>query len=119
MRPCWFTLKLRRVSGKNAKTSESVGASGGSAASESTLLESILRRRDSITIGRGTDCDLVIRDAKASRRHCQLTRTEDGFRLEDLGSRNGTYVNGEKISGSVQLKPSGTFKIGDTMFYLS
>ena len=119
LRGCWLPLKLRRVSDKNANTSEKDGAPGGSAAPEPTLLGSILQRRDSIVIGRGIDCDLVIRDAKASRRHCQLTRTEDGFRLEDLGSRNGTYVNGERITGSVQLKASGTFKIGDTMFYLS
>lgn len=107
------------MSGKNAKSSESVGTPGGSTADEPTLLESLLQRRDSIVIGRGTDCDLVIKDAKASRRHCQLTRSEGGFRLEDLGSKNGTYVNGERIGAAVQLKPSSTFKIGDTMFYLS
>lgn len=78
-----------------------------------------LRRRDTIVIGRGLDCDVVINDAKASRRHCRLTRGEKAFVLEDLGSRNGTYVDGERITAPVTLKPSQTFKIGDTVFFLA
>jgi pSer/pThr/pTyr-binding forkhead associated (FHA) protein len=81
-------------------------------------VETSLQKRDSVVIGRGTDCDVVIQDLKASRRHCQLTRTGDGFLLQDLGSRNGTYVNGERITGPVLLKTSHTFQVGDTMFYL-
>jgi predicted component of type VI protein secretion system len=78
-----------------------------------------LRRRAAIVIGRGLDCDVVINDAKASRRHCRLTRGDQAFVLEDLGSKNGTYVGGERITGPVALKPSQTFKIGDTVFYLA
>lgn len=85
---------------------------------EKSLIEANLQRRDSVVIGRGTDCDVVIQDLKASRRHCQLSRKEDGFLLEDLGSRNGTYVNGQKISAPILLKANHTFQIGDTMFYL-
>jgi pSer/pThr/pTyr-binding forkhead associated (FHA) protein len=85
---------------------------------EKTTIETNLQRRDSVVIGRGADCDVVIQDLKASRRHCQLTRNESGFMLEDLGSRNGTYVNGEKITAPVLLKAKHTFQIGDTMFYL-
>jgi len=65
------------------------------------------------------DCDVVIQDLKASRRHCQLTRKESGFLLEDLGSRNGTLVNGTKITQPMLLKVNQTFQIGDTMFYLT
>lgn len=78
-----------------------------------------LQERKSIVIGRGLDCDVVIKDVKASRRHCQLTRTESSFVLEDLGSKNGTYVDGESIKAPVQLKTNQTFKVGDTMFYLA
>ena len=85
---------------------------------EKSLLETNLQRRDSVVIGRGTECDVVIHDLKASRRHCQLTRNADGFLLEDLGSRNGTLVNGVKITAPVLLKTSHTFQVGDTMFYL-
>ena len=82
------------------------------------IIETSLQRRDSVVIGRGTECDVVIQDLKASRRHCQLSRKDEGFLLEDLGSRNGTYVNGEKITAPVLLKAKHTFQIGDTMFYL-
>ena len=85
---------------------------------EHKLIETSLQRRESVVIGRGTDCDVVIQDLKASRRHCQLTRREEGFLLEDLGSRNGTLVNGVKITEPILLKVNQTFQIGDTMFYL-
>ena len=48
-------------------------------------------------IGRGYDCDLVVTDAAVSGHHCRLTQQGDGFLLEDLGSRNGTFVNGIRI----------------------
>ena len=86
---------------------------------EDTTIFDALQRRNSVVIGRAPDCDVVIQDLKASRRHCQLTRKEDGFLLEDLGSRNGTLVNGAKITQPVLLKVNHTFQIGDTMFYLS
>ena len=46
------------------------------------------------TIGRRSDCDLRIADLSVSRLHAQLDRGEDGWLLSDLGSRNGTRVNG-------------------------
>jgi pSer/pThr/pTyr-binding forkhead associated (FHA) protein len=86
---------------------------------EIKLFETSLQKRDTVVIGRGMDCDVVIKDVKASRRHCQLTRKPDGFLLEDLGSRNGTLVNGVRITEPVLLKANQTFQIGDTMFYLA
>ncbi|MGA3370345.1 MAG: FHA domain-containing protein [Terracidiphilus sp.] len=49
-------------------------------------------------IGRGYDCDLVVTEAAVSSHHCRLTHQGDGFLLEDLGSRNGTLVNGVRIA---------------------
>jgi pSer/pThr/pTyr-binding forkhead associated (FHA) protein len=89
-----------------------------SAGPEFKLIETSLQKRNSVVIGRAPDCDVVIQDLKASRRHCQLTRKPEGFLLEDLGSRNGTLVNGTKIIEPILLKANQTFQIGDTMFYL-
>ena len=83
------------------------------------LIETSLQKRESVVIGRGSECDVVIHDMKASRQHCKLTRKEDGFLLEDLSSRNGTLVNGNPIKDPVLLKANQTFQIGDTMFYLA
>jgi pSer/pThr/pTyr-binding forkhead associated (FHA) protein len=86
---------------------------------EGKPVETKLGRREEIVIGRGVECDVVIKDVKASRRHCRLVRKGEGFLLEDLGSKNGTFVDGKKISDQVALKTQQTFKIGDTVFYLS
>jgi pSer/pThr/pTyr-binding forkhead associated (FHA) protein len=83
------------------------------------LVETSLQKRDSIVIGRGSECDVVIHDMKASRQHCKLSRQDTGFLLEDLGSRNGTLVNGQRITQPVLLTANHTFQIGDTMFYLT
>ena len=48
-------------------------------------------------MGRLPECDLKIDDALASRRHCEIRPEPDGYRLVDLGSLNGTTVNGAKI----------------------
>jgi pSer/pThr/pTyr-binding forkhead associated (FHA) protein len=56
-----------------------------------------------MVIGRQAECDLQLTEGHASRRHARLTLAEDGVWLEDLGSANGTFVNGAKITGKVRL----------------
>lgn len=56
-------------------------------------------------IGRAPDCDLVIAHPQVSARHCRLIRTGTGWVLEDLGSTNGTFVNGVRIQGAVTVRP--------------
>jgi pSer/pThr/pTyr-binding forkhead associated (FHA) protein len=107
------------VAEKSDNKSQGKPEAESNASADSHSLLDTLRRRDCVVIGRGTECDVVIKDPKASRRHCQLTRKGQGFLLEDLGSKNGTYVNGERIKEAVILKPNETFKIGETMFYLT
>jgi ABC-type multidrug transport system ATPase subunit/ABC-type multidrug transport system permease subunit len=60
--------------------------------------EDELKPKDAWVIGRAKDCDLVVSEAQVSSHHCRLTHLAGGFTLEDLGSTNGTYVNGVKIA---------------------
>jgi len=51
------------------------------------------------TIGRSNDCDVVLPDRQVSRQHAGIERDDGGYLLHDLGSKNGTFVNGEKVEG--------------------
>jgi hypothetical protein len=59
--------------------------------------------------------DLVIPDPGVSRRHARVLTNSGGVILEDLGSSNGTYVNGERISGPVELGAGDEVQLGDTV----
>jgi len=63
-------------------------------------------------IGSRPDCDLVVDLPKVSGRHCRLERDADGLALEDLGSTNGTYVNGVRINGKVRVTPGDSLTCG-------
>jgi RNA polymerase subunit RPABC4/transcription elongation factor Spt4 len=52
---------------------------------------------DIVTIGRDPASDIFLNDITVSRRHARIDRTDTGFVLSDVGSLNGTYVNGERI----------------------
>jgi hypothetical protein len=53
--------------------------------------------RDVTTIGRHPDADIFLDDVTVSRRHAELHHTDDGVLVRDLGSLNGSYVNGERV----------------------
>ena len=57
-----------------------------------------------LTIGREPDCNVVIADRQVSRYHARLTTTPKGLLLEDLGSKNGTYLNGKLVSDPAYLQ---------------
>ncbi len=63
-------------------------------------------------IGRMPDCWLTLEDDLASRYHARLTVTDEGVWIEDLGSRNGTYVNGERVDARVRLDDGDKIRIG-------
>jgi adenylate cyclase len=64
----------------------------------------------------GRDCDgFLLADPKASRCHARLAPEGDGVAVEDLGSRNGTWVNGERIAGQVRVSGNDSLVIGDTL----
>lgn len=58
-------------------------------------------------IGRDTDSDIQVDDRQVSRRHAEITQTEEGYTLRDLGSKNGTFLNGEAISQEPRLIRNG------------
>ncbi len=68
-----------------------------------------------ITIGRSSENNIVINDAKVSRIHLQLVQNDNGIcSVVDLNSANGTFVNGQKITGEVCLQPNDVIRIGNT-----
>lgn len=71
-----------------------------------------------LVIGRGTDCFLRIDDDLVSRRHARLLVTEIGVTFEDLGSRNGSRVNGAKTTVPSELRLGDTFEVGSQVFQL-
>ncbi|HEX3451248.1 MAG TPA: FHA domain-containing protein, partial [Isosphaeraceae bacterium] len=66
-------------------------------------------------IGSRADCDVVVDSSLVSARHCQLTQTADGYFLNDLGSTNGTYVNGLRVTAPTRLVPGDSITLGKTM----
>jgi len=67
-----------------------------------------------ITIGRSSENDIVVDDFKVSRVHLQLVFNDGICSVVDLNSSNGTFVNGQKINGEVQLQPNDVIRIGNT-----
>jgi pSer/pThr/pTyr-binding forkhead associated (FHA) protein len=57
--------------------------------------------RGRLVIGRGSECDLVLDEPEMSRRHAMIENSDDGIFLRDLGSANGTYVNGVQVRDAV------------------
>ena len=66
------------------------------------------------TIGSAADSDLVVNVPSVSGRHCRLSLLDDGYTLEDLGSTNGTYVNGIKLTQRQKISRSDTITLGLT-----
>ncbi|MBR0238003.1 MAG: FHA domain-containing protein [Thermoguttaceae bacterium] len=71
-------------------------------------------------IGRGQDADLFVDSMLVSRRHCLLDLVDGKVHITDLGSRNGTLVNGQYISEnvSVELDNQNEFSVGSLTFEL-
>ena len=70
------------------------------------------------TIGRSTGAQFIVDAPLVSRLHCQLTATADALRVKDLGSTNGTFVNGKRITASV-LRDGDRMTVGRVEFTVS
>src|SRR5579871_6668952 len=68
---------------------------------------------DPIIVGRNAACKLVLDDGKVSAVHAELVATEQGVRVRDLGSRNGTFVGGVRV-GEIFLASASKLRIGET-----
>jgi len=71
--------------------------------------------KESYVIGRSPDCEVVIAETQASRKHAELVWQKGGFVLRDLESANGTRVNGERII-EARLRPGDNVEIGSRTF---
>jgi hypothetical protein len=65
-----------------------------------------------VTIGRQSDCTITIRDTNVSREHVQLRRRPNGWTLRDLGSTNGTKLNGVRVEGEQMLANGDVIMLG-------
>ncbi len=66
---------------------------------------------DGLVLGRGADVDVPLSTASISREHCQVSRGASGIIVEDLGSTNGTFIDGQRVQ-SAYLSPASRLKVG-------
>jgi pSer/pThr/pTyr-binding forkhead associated (FHA) protein len=70
--------------------------------------------KDVVVLGRSAQVDLPLEDNNASRQHCQVRKWAGKYVVEDLQSKNGTFVNGEKIVKERELADGDLIALGDT-----
>jgi len=69
-----------------------------------------------VTLGRSPSCEIpLVDDGQVSRRHARVVVQGSALVLTDLGSRNGTLLNGERVQGEVVLHPGDRFLVGETL----
>lgn len=78
--------------------------------------KSIPLKRDEFIIGRSSECTLRAGSDAISRRHCSIVRTKAGWFASDLGSRNGTFLNDQRIKEPTPLKNGDEIRIGPLRF---
>lgn len=74
-----------------------------------------LQKDKPLTIGRSQDADIAVADEKVSRLHCGLRFMEGDFIVKNLGSRNGTYLNGSQVDVAT-IEPGDRIRVGSTVF---
>jgi pSer/pThr/pTyr-binding forkhead associated (FHA) protein len=86
---------------------------------EGALSGTTLPLRESGTvIGRNPESALVLEDDFASGRHARIFKREDGWYVEDLGSTNGTFLNGQRLTGAARVEAGASLRIGKTVVEL-
>ena len=69
--------------------------------------------RQETTLGRTRECDVVLAAGRVSRRHARILQDPDGYSITDLDSRNGTFVNGERVLGQRRLRDRDRIQLAD------
>lgn len=84
---------------------------------EKANLRNVPLKRDAV-VGRSADCDLRIVANGVSRRHCRILLAEDAVYVSDLGSSNGTFVDGKRIEADekILIPPGATLSLGGVKF---
>jgi hypothetical protein len=72
--------------------------------------------KDRLLTGRWPECNVQLADPRVSGRHCLLVRRLNGVFLQDLGSRNGTYLNGQPLREEVELSDQETLRVVEATF---
>ena len=70
----------------------------------------------SAVMGRNPDCDIVLDEGAVSRQHARITNIDGQFYVEDQGSRNGTFLNGELVTGRQLLEENDQLRVCDLVF---
>ena len=71
-----------------------------------------------LVAGRDPDCGIPLADSSVSRHHCRIFLANDVVYIEDLGSQNGTSVNGIRLEMARALRSGDTIQVGETVFQL-
>jgi pSer/pThr/pTyr-binding forkhead associated (FHA) protein len=90
-----------------------VGVAGGGAG------KALVISRPSFLIGRDASCQLCAASSEVSRRHCLLIIEGERVLLQDLGSKNGTFVNDLRVEGQVELRHKDRLRVGPLSFIVS
>jgi len=72
-------------------------------------------KKDVVTLGRDITNDITINDPEVSRHHLRFMRGGGGFTVEDLGSTNGTFINGQRVTAPRLLRPGDMVGLGETV----
>ncbi len=81
-------------------------------------LKRILLKKFPVVVGRSDEADVCLGDAWVSRSHCEIDVVDDSLVVRDLGSRNGTFVNGSRIEVS-PLLPGDELMVGGSRFQVN
>ena len=75
-------------------------------------------KRDVTLVGRGADCDVALEDQYSSRHHAEVRRVNNGYQVNDLQSKNGVYVDGERLplGGAAWLSDGAEVQFASTRF---
>jgi pSer/pThr/pTyr-binding forkhead associated (FHA) protein len=76
-----------------------------------------LLNKPEIIIGRESNNDIIINEVEVSRKHARLLRKAGGYVVEDMGSTNGTFVNGQRLIGPHSLQPGEVILLADTISF--
>ncbi len=75
--------------------------------------------KDCTILGRHPNCDIVLEVGAVSRQHARIIRSENGYYLEDLNSRNGTFLNNQRVIGRQPLRDGDQIRMCDLLFAFS